>query len=207
MFVVAHPEAEHHVQKLVGGQYDSRLTERGRAQARRIADSLHERLATSARRVTVTSSDLLRCAETAEIIGARLGLPVLLDPRLRERSYGMAGGRPQAWLDERQVIAPDDDRLDFRDPIPGTETLREVATRVGECVAELISASDSDHVVVTHGGAQNYVITSWMGIPVDAVGFASFRAPSGSITHLDHHDYWRNRRLVTLGDVTHLAES
>lgn len=55
----------------------------------------------------------------------------------------------------RQLRAPDGDRLDHRGPAPGAETRREVAERVGACVAGLMADEDHDHVVVTHGFAHD----------------------------------------------------
>jgi broad specificity phosphatase PhoE len=40
IYVVAHTQSEHHVQKLVGGWYDSELTEFGRLQADAVAGSV-----------------------------------------------------------------------------------------------------------------------------------------------------------------------
>ncbi|WP_280397986.1 histidine phosphatase family protein [Nocardia carnea] len=113
-------------------------------------------------------------------------------------------GRPNEWLAQRQIPAPDHDRIDHRGPIGGTETRREVATRVGACISTLMADLDYDHIVVTHGYALTFVITSWMQIPVEAVGFASFATTPGAITHLRLDDYWRNRTLVALADTTHL---
>ncbi|MCB5273509.1 hypothetical protein BJG92_01031 [Arthrobacter sp. SO5] len=62
-----------------------------------------------------------------------------------------------------------------------------------------------DHVVVTHGYAQTFVITAWLQIPVEAAGFVSFAPKPGSITHLRHDDSWRNRTLVDLADTGHLS--
>ncbi len=64
---------------------------------------------------------------------------------------------------------------------------------------------DHDHVVVTHGFAQTFVITTWLRVPVDAVGFASFATAPGAITHLRHDDHWRNRTVVSVADTSHLV--
>ena len=101
--VVTHTEAEHHVQGLVGGWYDSHLTEAGRRDAERVADRLATHIDGP---VALWSSDRHRTMETAAPITERLGSPIRADERLREMSYGDAGGRPQAWLDERFVPAP-----------------------------------------------------------------------------------------------------
>lgn len=101
IYVVTHPEATHHVDGLVGGWFDSDLTDRGALQAEAIAEALAQRLGDA--RVEVHSSDLLRARRTGEIITKRLGADLMIDPDLREKSYGMAGGRPKSWLKERQI--------------------------------------------------------------------------------------------------------
>ncbi|MFE7740953.1 histidine phosphatase family protein [Nocardia sp. NPDC057455] len=205
LYVVSHPHAEHSEQDLVGGWYDSALTARGRRDAGLVAAELVRRRAGASRPVRITTSDLARCTETAQILAAALRVPVTADQRLREISFGEAGGRPNAWLAQRQVPAPDHDRLDHRGPIPGAETRREVATRVEACVRELMADTDHDHIVVTHGYALTFVITTWMMVPVEAVGFVSFATAPGAITHLRHDDYWRNRAMLGLADTSHLS--
>ncbi|WP_368680429.1 hypothetical protein R1X32_01100 (plasmid) [Rhodococcus opacus] len=46
-----------------------------------------------------------------------------------------------------------------------SQTRREVATRVEACVRELMADRDHDHVVVTHGYAQTFVVTTWLQDP------------------------------------------
>ncbi|MEU1995644.1 histidine phosphatase family protein [Nocardia gamkensis] len=205
LYVVSHPHAEHTERDLVGGWYDSELTARGRRDAHLVAAELVRRRDAAMRPVRITTSDLARCTETAQILAAALGVPVAADQRLREISFGEAGGRPNAWLAQRQVPAPDHDRLDHRGPIPGAETRREVATRVEACVRELMTDADHDHIVVTHGYALTFVLTTWMMVPVEAVGFVSFSTAPGAITHLRHDDYWRNRAVLSLADTSHLT--
>jgi broad specificity phosphatase PhoE len=72
------------------GQCDVDLTAEGVAQAEALAAELEgvER---------VVSSDLRRAVRTAERIASRAGVPVELDARLREISYGPWDGQP--WED------------------------------------------------------------------------------------------------------------
>lgn len=204
LYVVTHPEAQHTVDDRVGGWHDSRLTAHGRAQANLVGKTLARRVCASSRPTRLVSSDLSRCAQAAEIVAGSTETPVRLDSRLREISFGDAEGRPNSWLATRQVPAPDHDRLDHRGPIPGAETRREVATRVSSCVQELIADVDHDHIVMTHGYAHTFVITAWLQLPIDAVGFASFATSPGAITHLQHDGYWRNRSVVALANTDHL---
>ena len=105
LYVVAHPEAEHHLSRVVGGWHDSALTGRGRARATLIATRLRE-LVPAGEVVQVYTSDLRRASQTAEAIAAELDADPAYDKRLREKSYGIAEGKPQTWLDERLIPPP-----------------------------------------------------------------------------------------------------
>src|SRR5215831_7290141 len=69
------------------------LSERGLAQARRVA----ERLARS-RVAEIASSDYARALTTAELIRDACGAPLAIDPELRERNFGDLRGRAYAEL-------------------------------------------------------------------------------------------------------------
>lgn len=204
--VVAHPEATHHVAGLVGGWHDSELTSLGLRSAAAIGAALRARVPAGAD-VEVYSSDLLRTRQTAEAIGSALGASVVLDPDLREKSYGEAEGRRQAWLDERFAPPPAaGDRMNHDEGVAGAETKQTFGTRVYAAL-ERVLASDREHqVVVTHGFAATFVIAAWIGMPLDAAGSVSFAVSSGSITELREDDFFHNRALVRLGDVAHLVQ-
>lgn len=111
VYVVVHTESRHHVDGRVGGWYDSELSPRGHEQARLVAAEIRSLVPTGAP-CAVVSSDLTRATQTAAPIAALLGVDVVTDPGLRELSYGVAEGRPEAWLRERYVPAPPhDERL------------------------------------------------------------------------------------------------
>ena len=68
-----------------------------------------------------------------------------------------------------------------------------------------VLANDCDHqVVVTHGGSLSWVIGAWIGLPIEATPYASFRSSSGRITVLREDDRFHNRTVVTLNDIGHL---
>lgn len=202
--VVTHPEATHHVDGLVGGQFDSDLTARGARHAEAIAPALRARVDPAAR-VAVVTSDLRRARRTAAAVGAALGVEPLLDARLREKSYGEAGGRPQAWLDARFVPPPAvGDRLRHDDGAPGGETRLDVAVRVYRAMTDLLARDDDELVVVTHGFTTSLVVAAWIGMPVEAAGHVAFPVPSGSITTLREDGFFHNRAVVSVGDTAHL---
>lgn len=205
--VVTHPEATHHVDGLVGGQFDSDLTPRGEQQAAAIAAALRARIAPGAS-VAVVTSDLRRTHRTAEVIADPLGVPPVLDARLREKSYGEAGGRPQAWLDARFVPPPAvGDRLRHHDGPAGSETRLDVAVRAYLATTDALALDVDALVVVTHGFTAGLVVAAWIGMPVEAAGHVAFPVPSGSITTLREDGFFHNRAVVTVGDTTHLTAS
>ncbi|RYX80230.1 histidine phosphatase family protein [bacterium] len=204
LFVVTHTQSRHHVEKKVGGWYDSELTEQGQSEARLTAQRLACLIGEA--KVEIFSSDLLRASQTAAIIAERFQCPFELFRELREISYGCAEGRPQQWLNERQIPAPDDNRLDHRGGISDAETRREVAERVYRCIEAIIERPCETQIIVTHGFALTFVIAAWIKMPIEASGHVSFPARSGSITQLRQDDYWRNRAVVSLADATHLTE-
>lgn len=205
--MVTHPESDHHVEDLVGGWFDSSLTERGQHQAALLAGRLRA-LVPDATPVEVFSSDLTRATQTANAISNRFGVSPTLVPGLREKSYGDAEGRPQAWLDERFQPPPAvGDRMDHSEGIQGAETRREFATRVYGAMDSILTSPSPHLVVVTHGFALTFLVSSWIGLPLDAAGRVNFRASSGGLTVLEEDDHFHNRTVALLNDTVHLAGS
>jgi broad specificity phosphatase PhoE len=132
----------------VQGFQDTPLNDTGRKQA----DELAERVADKGIR-SLWASDLSRARETAEIVGARIGLRPALDPRLREAYRGrwegrlfvdIARGEPDlyaAWLRAGE----------FR--FPGGESLREQMDRVTAACEDIHRAGPLPALAVCHGGS------------------------------------------------------
>jgi probable phosphoglycerate mutase len=204
LYVVTHPEATHHVDGLVGGWFDSHLTERGLRQADAVARRLRE-LVPDGAGCEVWSSDLMRTAQTAAAVGALLQVEPVLLPGLREKSYGVAEGRPQAWLDERFVLPPaTGDRLHHDEGVQGAETKHTFAQRVYAAVDRILQSPAQHQVVVTHGFALTYVVAAFARLPLDGVAYFHLPATSGSITVLGEDDFFHNRSILSLNETTHL---
>jgi broad specificity phosphatase PhoE len=202
LFIVTHAQSVHHLENKVGGWYDTDLTLRGREDAEAIAARLANLIEHD--EVEIFSSDLKRAGQTAEAIGKRFGKMVTETSALREISYGVAGGKPQAWLDARYTPAPDDNRLDHKGGIEGAESRRDVALRVYPCVTEIVARPCANQIIVTHGFTLSMIVSAWMKVPIEACGFVAFPAASGSITHLRQDDFFRNRAVVSVADTSHL---
>lgn len=204
LYVVTHPEATHHVEKVVGGWHDSRLTPTGVRAAASVAQALRAGVPYDAE-VELFSSDLRRARQTAEEVAELFGVQPVLDPRLREKSYGEAEGKPQEWLDRRFVPPPAvGERMDHDEGVAGSETKAVWARRIYAAMDEILRSPCEHQIIVTHGGSLTCVVASWIRMPLESAGYAGFRAPSGSITTLHEDDFFHNRHVVSLGDTRHL---
>ena len=141
------------------GQLDPPLDEVGRRQARFAAPHLAAPLPEG---TVVVSSDLVRAAETAVALTDVLGVPLRLDPRLREVGMGSWEGLTRQEVADRH---PDQyaDWLAGR-PISGRggEDSADVPVRALAAIAELPEAPAA--VVVTHGGTSARVIEALLGL-------------------------------------------
>src|SRR5438552_3210686 len=90
--LVRHGETAGNAQRVLQHP-ETPLSERGFAQARRVA----QRLART--RITeIAASDYARALTTAELIRDACGVPLAIDPELRERNFGDLRGRAYAEL-------------------------------------------------------------------------------------------------------------
>lgn len=203
IFVVTHPEATHHLEGRVGGWFDSTLTPRGEEHASRIADALSARMSPGA---SVFTSDLTRARQTADAIATRLGVTARPLMQLREKSYGVGEGRLDAWFRERFVPPPArGERMNHDEGIDGAETKAEWVRRVYAGMETVLHDPAPQKVIVTHGGSATFVVARWMRVPLTALDVMSFHFDSGGITHLREDDYFHNRTLVTLNELSHLG--
>ncbi len=202
VYVVPHTEATHHIDGLVGGWYDSELTERGRDQAQAATNALAKLISNQPR---IYSSDLKRAIQTAEPIAAHFDVPVITTSDLREISCGIAEGKPQNWLSERISHPPATGARMDHPIIKGAETRRDICLRIHRFLDQLLGEDFDEAVLVTHGFATTFIIAAWIGMPLDATGYVDFDVDSGSVTVLKIDPTWGNRTLKSLNLNAHLA--
>lgn len=89
----------------------------------------------------------------------------------------------------------------------GAETKAAWVRRIYAAMDEILRRPCEHQIIVTHGGSLTFVVASWIRMPIESVGYAGFRANSGSITTLREDDFFHNRQVASLGDTRHLASA
>lgn len=181
------------------GGTDPALSETGRHQAERAADSLAARGAVQ----EIVSSPLRRCRETAATVAARLGLDVRVEDGLRETDFGAWEGLTFAEVRERYG-----DDLDAwlasakATPTGGGESFAAVARRVA-ATRDRLTARHAGRTVllVTHVTPIKTLVRLALGAPPEAMFRMELSAASLSAVA-----YYAdgNASLRLLNDTAHL---
>jgi broad specificity phosphatase PhoE len=179
ILLARHGETDHNAPpQRVQGSIDIALNERGRAQARALADEVRD-----AGLVAIVSSPLVRARETAEIVGAALGLGVSLDPRLAESSRGAWEGRLLEDIEREEpeaYAAWQAGGVAFR--FPGGESLGEHQARVLAALGDM-AVGPTPVLAVTHGGSIRVALAAQRPAGLDE--FFAISVPNAGVFRYD----------------------
>jgi broad specificity phosphatase PhoE len=204
LYLVRHGETNENKSGVFQGQHGTHLNTTGREQAAKLA----ARLARHSFAALYTS-DLLRARQTADAVGAALGLTPVLEEELREINLGTWQGLsiaeisarfPEEWAAWR-AGAPDLRR-------GGGETYAELAARVTRAMGRIADAHPhASAVVVSHGAALKTFAGEVLGMsPGSAVWLRSFRVQGNTgVSIVDREDDggWK---IVVWNDTAHLTD-
>jgi broad specificity phosphatase PhoE len=177
IWLARHGETDANAEGRVQGSLDPPLNERGREQALELA----EQAAPLGIRALYTSH-LLRARETADIVGAALGLEPKVDERFAESWRGEWEGR---FHDEIKEEDPDGwaasfgAGADFR--FPGGESLAEHGARVEAGLAD-VARGPLPALVVCHGGTVRRALAARLAD--GQAEFGRMRVPNGALVQV-----------------------
>jgi probable phosphoglycerate mutase len=161
--LVRHGETDWNREGRFQGHADPPLNDAGREQARVLATTLDDE-----RVVAVYSSPLRRAHETADILAARLHLPVRVDARLMEVDVGSWSGLTREEIGDRFPGALDRWRAGGAGWDDG-ETYDALRVRVLAALTEIARRHPSETVlVVGHGGTVRSVLAHVDGLELTA---------------------------------------
>jgi probable phosphoglycerate mutase len=172
------------------------LSERGRAEIASVADRLAgENIA------ALYSSPLQRTSETAEILSARLGLPIGYREDVIELDFGewtgltfdqvRADRRWEPWQKHRSIAA-----------VPGGESMRQVQDRAVNALCDLRQTHpEGTVVIVSHGDVIRAALLFALGMPLDSYSRIEIALASISTIRIDDAGI----RVPTLNERPRLA--
>ncbi len=197
VIMVRHGETLWNIEGRRQGHLDSGLTEKGRAQAEALSERFRPDSCTA-----IYSSDLGRALDTARIIAAKTGHPVIADERLRERNLGIFQGLDGDEIRARYPVEYEQHRKGGADhAVPSGESFQQQTERNLQCLEELARRHTGEVImVVAHGGVLSALFRHTLAIPLDAPRRFSFK--NASVNLFSFQDgVWG---LETWGDITHL---
>jgi broad specificity phosphatase PhoE len=197
LILCRHGESEGNRERRFGGHSPTRLTAHGRAQAR----AAGARLARSGIDV-IYSSDLVRAAETAELIAAQLGITVRATSALRERSVGELTG---LTFEEAKASYPDAYAALLRTEAgacpPGGETYAQCRGRAAELLDRVLAEHAGARILlVSHSITIAQLIQHMLGIEGTRT---SFRVDHCALHTFEHSE--RGTRVVALNERLDVA--
>ena len=148
LYLFRHGQSEGNKRGLFQGSLDFPLSEEGKNQVLQMANFLKPQ---SAKWDLIISSPQKRALESAKILQKILDLPLEIDERIKEISYGVLEGKTlqevenlkgyQLWL-ENPVA----------NPLEGVEDFASIENRLGDFLKSLSSKEGEKFLIVTHGG-------------------------------------------------------
>ncbi len=167
IYLIRHGETDQNKRKCLQGRTDIVLNEYGRELAYRTAEGMKD--------ITfdiIFSSPLKRARETAEIIRRERNIPIIIEDRIQEISFGTYEGLCFA---KEGFSVPDESFLNFFDKPecyhtpPQGESFEDVIARTGDFLAELVKREDyRDKTILlsTHGCALKAVLANARHTPI-----------------------------------------
>jgi len=201
VYIVRHAESEGNLYRRVHGQYDSRVTARGRAQIEALRLRFKDVPIDA-----VYASDLTRTRMTARALTDGRDLEAVLMPALREVDMGLWEDR--GWGDVAYEYPGEFDTFNDRPHLfhaPGGESMIEVADRMEAAFHEITQKNAGKTVcIVTHGMAIRALLNRLYGHAPDQIT---------KIPHCDNTAVCKLEaapgvvEVLFRGDNTHLGES
>ncbi len=203
LWLIRHGQSTWNAARRLQGRADPPLSELGRWQARRVAETLTARVEHP---LALYSSDQRRAMETAEPIAAALGLTIHPDPRLREHDMGEATGRTWEEVLEKypHLLEIDAAGKSVLPHLPGAEPPEAARARITDVFDEIVArhgAEGGEVIVVAHGGVFRTYLGHILGLP--DLPTLTLRFGNASITILEQNEHG-NFYIAVLNERCHL---
>ena len=170
LYLVRHGQTAWNVKKLIQGNLDNiPLNENGIQQANAVAERIKNEYPVDA----VFASGMLRAQQTAQAIGDKFDIPIVVDSNLNEVDFGKFAGSsiyeieskfPEYFQAFRHFILTNRQENTQRPTLPDGESIAQIEKRVQAFVQNLLNEHGGKHVVaVSHGSFLKCMMTYFSG--------------------------------------------
>ena len=176
LIMVRHGESDHNVNDLVQGHTPSKLTPKGKFQAKSVANFLKTENINK-----IYSSDLTRAKETAEIINESFNKDLQFFKVLRERSFG--DYENGSFEDFHKAVAESNKKYHQFKPKNG-ESCEEKGEKMMEFINQISKENEKNTVlIVTHGG--NILEVLFRGLNLSRENYKEYNPRNCAVTILE----------------------
>jgi probable phosphoglycerate mutase len=195
-YIVRHGQTDWNVLGKTQGHGNSNLTEKGKTQAKDLANSLKKYPISK-----IYTSDLGRAVETANIIGETLGINITKTDLLREMGFGVWEGLLESeiknnhselfkiWRNEPHLAK-----------IPNGETLEIIQNRTNELISELNERYENEHILlVTHSITVRVMMLSFLNSGLENI--YRIKQDNTALNIVEHRTY--GPAVTKMNDTSH----
>lgn len=148
LYFARHGQTIWNVENKICGATDSPLTELGHQQASLLGEEiLREGLQID----EILCSPLSRASDTARHISEITGIPLRIEPRLKEQNFGKWESTPRNSADFRK------DKENFVSSFDGGESMLRLCQRIYNLLDEICQKPDKVYLLVAHNGISRAV--------------------------------------------------
>ena len=146
-YFIRHGETVWNVENKICGETDIELTEKGHEQAIETGKKILEKGITAD---VILTSPLVRAKETARHISEITGIPMEIEPRLKEQNFGRYESTPRDGAEFHEA------KKDMASRFGTGESMLHLAQRIYNLIDD-IKASDREVILVAHNGIARMV--------------------------------------------------
>ena len=162
---------------------------------------MKDELGDRAKDFVLYSSDLLRAKQTAENVGKALGLTPKLRSELRERNLGKCCGKSVQWLRENKER--DEKTIDDKMFSDG-ESRRDEWNRLKPFFDEIMSSSEQNIIIVSHGDILSVFNIMFLGLGVEALNTCEMHGAAGGVSYMFESDDGK-RIIKKVSDMAYIS--
>lgn len=198
IYITRHGETEWNKEGRMQGWENSRLTDKGIANAKRLGESLN-----SIDFDCIYCSPLGRTVETAEYIRGERDIKIILNDSLKEMCFGVWDGMMHSEVKE---IFPEQhknfwEKPRLYEPIQG-ESYPEFIERVRIGFYDMVSNAQGENIlIVTHAGVKKAIYSFLKNIPIENFWDPPYMYDT-CLTVLEKNE--NEIRFILEGDISHL---